>query len=358
MVNEGDSRIPERIRENIPKSVAIVGVGGIGSWTAMLFGQIGKVERIGLFDEDIIEESNIERTPYRYTDLGKRKSAVMKKMVIDRSSNTQVISYDHLTEDNELILRMYDLVVVCADNGTIRNRVLENHRNTISAGYDIDEEKDWITLSEQPMWMFDDDEDNDYTIEPSWSGPAILGAFLVVDAVLNGRRPARISAGIEDMYKIVNSNDHREFRIVEQEDDEGEDVVEVEEIQPEEDEEDQEEGEGGLGELFDSATDDTGVRSPWRFNETDTADDETTRETDRLQDESEIEEHIMSQFPFDQIELRHPYSGSTVDDIIEDSLQDIDCPRCGMNALFETEDHRIFVIVVETRQQEMVLKTS
>lgn len=213
------SRVPERIRDNIPKSVAIVGVGGVGSWMAMLFSQIKEVERIGLFDEDLIEESNLERTWFKIKDLNEKKSVAMKEQILNRRTDINVLTYGHLTNENKQLLNLYDLKVVCADNRDIRNMVLE-FDNSISTGYDVDEEKDWISVSEQQMWsVFGDAEEDEYTIEPSWGVPAMLGALITVHSVIMGKRPANISAKINDFYKI-GVNDHKIFSIYSDEEEE------------------------------------------------------------------------------------------------------------------------------------------
>jgi len=208
------SRVPERIRENIPKSVAIVGVGGIGSWTAMLFSQIKGVERLGLFDEDLVEESNLERTWFKQQDLNTKKSVAMKDQIKARRTDINVLAYDHLTEENKNLLNLYDLKVVCADKRSVRQMVLELS-NSISAGYDIDEEKDWISVSESMLWSLSgDDEDDQYTIEPSWGVPAMMGALITVHSVITGKRPISVSSQITDFYKTVkDSNSRRTFSL-------------------------------------------------------------------------------------------------------------------------------------------------
>lgn len=214
------SRIPDRIKENIPESVAIVGCGGVGSWVAILFGQMRDVERIALFDEDNVEESNLERTPYRIDDINTKKSEALKKLLKERQPELRVTAYDHLTDDNELLLNLYDLKVVGADSSTIRAKVLRKD-NAISCGYDIDETKDYISVSEQMMWtMGDQTEADGYTVEPSWSGPAMLSAFITVHSVLTNRRPANVRTQITDRYKKYLPNGKEVFDTYDEIDDE------------------------------------------------------------------------------------------------------------------------------------------
>lgn len=202
-----DSRIPLRILPNVPKSVAIVGVGGSGSWLAMLFAQMRGVTKIALFDGDTVEATNLERTPYRICDIGKQKSVAMKEMIAERNLSVRVTAYGHLDEANQTLLNMYDLKIVAADKISVRQMVLAKS-NAISVGYDVSENYDWVSVSEVQMWQVHEGEQQDgYTFDPSWSGPAMLSAIMVAYGVLNNRRPIATSLKIDDMYKNILPHD-------------------------------------------------------------------------------------------------------------------------------------------------------
>lgn len=352
-----NSRIPDRIKENVPESVAVVGVGGIGSWVAFMMGQMNEVKRIGLFDEDVIEQSNIERTPYSFEDLARKKSKVMKEYILARSEDKEVIAYDHLTDDNKNLLNLYDLVVVCADSGVVRNMVLESHENSISAGYDVDEEKDWISVSEQTMWFAGEaEEDDEYTIEPSWSGPAMQGALIVMTSILNDRRPADISCKMTDFYKQVeDSNGRKVYDVYDDVDDPEELIREHEEEMSRQDSQ--------------ISTPDSGSE-PWSFGfgsmsdstiefqtdeETITFDGEITlpSEYDSVSDFIEAEfgdvatpltrEQIEEYFDVEEYLSRFLFVAQAYEVIETEMITEINCPTCGQNSL-DSDDVYVFCL--------------
>lgn len=193
-----ESRVPDSLRDNLPSSVAIVGCGGVGSWVALLFSQFRDCRRIALFDGDVLEESNLERTPYKMEQLGMSKVDALKEIILERRDEIEVTLHDYITEDNKMILDEYELAVAACDDAESRNLVLE-HDNSINVGYDVTENYDHITVSEAQIWQIDDDGDN-YEIEPSWSGPAMLGAVLTVMHVVRDVRPASVSTKVNHMF--------------------------------------------------------------------------------------------------------------------------------------------------------------
>lgn len=206
-----ESRIPDRVRRNIPSSVAVVGVGGIGSWIALFFSEFSEVSKIALFDSDTLERSNLERTPYKMEHLGEQKTEAMKELIEERRRNIEVLAYGDIEEGNKSLLNFYDLKIAGADSVEARNLVLRQD-NSISAGYDVDEETDHLTVSEDSqIWAVDDD-GGGYTIDPSWSAPAVMGAWLVVWGTITGKRPLDISTSLELGYKPKGGNNRAVFK--------------------------------------------------------------------------------------------------------------------------------------------------
>lgn len=209
-----ESRVPDRVQHNIPNSVAIVGVGGVGSWFALFVSEFEDVERVGLFDSDDLERSNLERTPYKRSQIGGNKAEAMKKLIKERR-DIDVHAYGHLTEANKGTLNLYKLKVACCDNVDARNIVLENE-NGVSSGYDITEEVDHISVSEEgPIW--DVDTDDGYTIDPSWSVPAVLTAILTLYQIGQDTRPINMSGAIQEFF-VRGVNDKLMFHPTPQED--------------------------------------------------------------------------------------------------------------------------------------------
>ena len=64
----------------------VLGVGGIGSWVALDLALSGMVSKLYLVDPDIVEPSNLNRTPFRIADINESKVAALKYLIIERRS--------------------------------------------------------------------------------------------------------------------------------------------------------------------------------------------------------------------------------------------------------------------------------
>ena len=74
--------------------VGVIGVGGVGSWSANALVRSG-VKKITLVDPDIIVESNINRQCHaNYDNLGKPKVVAMEEMLRQINPGVEVTGYD------------------------------------------------------------------------------------------------------------------------------------------------------------------------------------------------------------------------------------------------------------------------
>src|SRR5271157_5505238 len=100
-------------------SIAVIGVGGGGSWVALLQA-LNRVEKIIIIDPDRVEESNLNRTPYRLTDIGKLKVEAMKEMILERRPDCNVITiadtFNQAMEKNLMDILSVDIIFDCTDN--------------------------------------------------------------------------------------------------------------------------------------------------------------------------------------------------------------------------------------------------
>ncbi|MBI5709162.1 MAG: molybdopterin-synthase adenylyltransferase MoeB [Candidatus Eisenbacteria bacterium] len=99
-------------------SVLVVGAGGLGSPLALYLAAAG-VGRIGLVDDDVVDESNLQRQVlYGTSALGKPKLESAKARLLDLNPGVRVDTFEtRLTSGNAFeILRPYDVVVDGTDN--------------------------------------------------------------------------------------------------------------------------------------------------------------------------------------------------------------------------------------------------
>ena len=97
--------------------VAVVGLGGVGSWCAEALARSG-VGHMTLIDRDSVGESNINRQLCAYTStVGRAKTTVMAEHLRDINPDIQVraIEGHYEAADRERFFADYDFVVDCID---------------------------------------------------------------------------------------------------------------------------------------------------------------------------------------------------------------------------------------------------
>lgn len=89
----------------------IVGLGGVGNWIALDLALSGQVDCLHLIDPDTVEESNLNRTIFRYCDIGSYKVDAVKYQILERRSETLIKTYKDLTNPTMLKHISYDAIV-------------------------------------------------------------------------------------------------------------------------------------------------------------------------------------------------------------------------------------------------------
>ncbi len=98
--------------------VLCIGCGGLAS-SALMYLTAAGIGLLGVIDEDIVEESNLQRQVlFNSTDIGSKKVNIAKKRILELNPNVQVKTYEvKFSETNALeIIKDYDLVIDCTDN--------------------------------------------------------------------------------------------------------------------------------------------------------------------------------------------------------------------------------------------------
>ena len=97
--------------------VAIIGCGGLGSIASQYLAMAG-VGFLRLIDSDNVEISNLNRQFFDASDLGKPKSACLKKRLSGLNTGIKIEAIkERLTEENsQKLIRDCDVVLDCLDN--------------------------------------------------------------------------------------------------------------------------------------------------------------------------------------------------------------------------------------------------
>ena len=110
------------------KKVAIIGIGGVGSFTCEALARCG-IENLSLYDKDCVDETNINRQLIALqSTLGKLKVDVMEARINDINPLAKVKTYPFfIMEDNiEEYIKDYDFVIDSCDTITAKYAIIKH----------------------------------------------------------------------------------------------------------------------------------------------------------------------------------------------------------------------------------------
>ncbi len=157
----------------IPEKVTVIGVGGVGSWVALNLALVGTPTMI-LIDHDIIEESNLNRTPFKITQVGRPKVEALAELIFERRPDAVVVPIQKKLEDlteYEKTLLDGSILIDCRDTEPLSDIA-------ITGGYDGYNITIHINPQKRSIWG---DEPVRYTITPSFVvPPQIIASFITL----------------------------------------------------------------------------------------------------------------------------------------------------------------------------------
>lgn len=183
------TEINDRQKELIPdlskEMCMVVGVGGIGNWLALDLALIG-VKTLILIDPDVIESTNLNRTAFKISDIGKPKVDALKELILERRPDTIVITHqDYLTNKH---LNLYKNVHMfdCTDTLSTRDFVVnfrDNLKDYIKLGYDGFEGT--VSHDDFIAGQWGEESTNSYRVVPSFFGtPQLLSVLGITEVLL------------------------------------------------------------------------------------------------------------------------------------------------------------------------------
>lgn len=173
------------------RHAVVVGLGGIGNWVALDLALSGRVDCIHLIDPDTIEESNLNRTIFRISDIGNYKVDATKYQILERRAEVLVKTYRELTSEKllndiakEIFIdrSIYDpnvLIMDCRDD--IYDDLYDFNCKLYKVGYDGTS----MTIDGNPrlqrVWT---QRGGSYRVIPSYIGSSQLVAAIAVNDAL------------------------------------------------------------------------------------------------------------------------------------------------------------------------------
>jgi hypothetical protein len=172
----------------------VAGVGGIGAWVALDLALSGQVDKLYIIDPDIVESSNLNRTPFRLCDIGFPKVDALKYLILERRVDIDVFNYQEKTNP-DLISNLSD-IVVCNRYDDIariddqilvidcRDDVYEDLYGFNCKYYKVGYDGLSVTIDGNPRNTAVWGRANSYRFTPSFIAPAqLIAAMVVTDAL-------------------------------------------------------------------------------------------------------------------------------------------------------------------------------
>jgi len=193
-VNEILYKRQKTLQLDTNQSVTIVGLGGIGFWVAKFLAMAG-LEKIFLFDFDIIEEHNLNRLDLPARFVGRNKADVVKLIINSIRPECSVIAMPFKFSD--VHNTGTDWLIDCTDKFAAQqeNQKIAKKQNIqyVKAGYDGE---DFSINNSVAEWG---EADDGYVTVPSYVVPAVLIASMTVAKVLK-YKSAEFSGNIKGFF--------------------------------------------------------------------------------------------------------------------------------------------------------------
>jgi len=184
----------------------VVGLGGIGNWIALDLALSGQVRNLILIDPDTVEEHNLNRTIFRYCDIGAYKVDAVKYQILERRANCLVETYRELTSP-ELMSKIADKVILdksvydhkclvmdCRDD--IYDDLLDFNCKLYKVGYDGTS----MSIDGNPrLTKVFTQRGGSYSVVPSYIGSSQMVAVMAVNDALGA---GIVTPGFEDIQHI------------------------------------------------------------------------------------------------------------------------------------------------------------
>lgn len=163
--------------------VLVIGAGGIGSWVVMNLSLSGCVDEIHVCDNDVIEESNLNRTPFARHHIGLSKVWAIRELVSERRRDVNVVPMDGIVQSLDIDISSYDFIIDCSDGLMVKEWILSHEfKSYMKLGYD-----GWSVTIDGSRVMPWGEEHIGYMTVPSFIVPPQFLACVAVGSLLSGR---------------------------------------------------------------------------------------------------------------------------------------------------------------------------
>jgi len=182
--------------------VAVIGVGGIGSWVAFDLALTGKIKKLYMFDPDMVESTNLNRTPFKIADVGRYKVDALFNLIAERRLDCDVEYFR-----DEFKKKMLDPVMMTEKTCIVdcRDDIFKDLRSYDCKIWKIGYDGLSITIDGNPKNTRVWGRSNGYATVPSFVCSSQLAANLVVNHILMEYNPLFVDHPCMDKQGTFNS---------------------------------------------------------------------------------------------------------------------------------------------------------
>lgn len=107
---------------SLPRAVAVIGCGGVGSWTALFLALAG-VPKLYLFDHDTVSDSNLNRLPVSPDTINVNKAAAIANRINELRPNCDILALNQFTPELATSMNLRSNIDwLCATTDTLCSR--------------------------------------------------------------------------------------------------------------------------------------------------------------------------------------------------------------------------------------------
>uniref|UniRef100_A0A6M3ISF4 Putative ubiquitin activating domain contining protein n=1 Tax=viral metagenome TaxID=1070528 RepID=A0A6M3ISF4_9ZZZZ len=173
----------------IPKSVTVVGVGGVGFWLGLELAMVG-VPQLNLIDPDSVEEHNLNRLPIPKGMIGRAKVDVLAMLIKSLREHCIITKHPYKADSDVLDMLGHEVICDCTDSFRFQRQLgqycADKRVEYVRAGYDGTHYT--VTSNVLSTWDVDEDEPDGYTVVPSFVGSAVKAATDALIKIVHASR--------------------------------------------------------------------------------------------------------------------------------------------------------------------------
>lgn len=184
----------------VPTSAVVIGVGGVGSWVALDLAMIG-VKELYIVDPDIVEKTNLNRTPFKLSQIGLPKVSAISELILERRNDVKIYSFKSDIEMVVNVIPKNTVIIDCRDNSIPIKLLSFKKYNLITGGYDGKSITIFTDFDPRNFWG----ESHTYTIIPSYIVPPQFIASIIVNYIVSDipRKHRILTINIDEIIDAI-----------------------------------------------------------------------------------------------------------------------------------------------------------